>query len=328
MAMFFDMLETGRHVAEAVRPYLDFLASRDGMPTLALGLLAVAALSGLLFILCCVLPLRWSLWRPTQMIRGTENYHDFAAHFTEVALSISNSRVLRPAWHNFRAALIFPDVAADERKVIRNAVRPQEYFNLQNAGYRFSVLRGVPPALILLGLFLSLLGLIATLHVAGQANGWQSDFFSRASLSLYPTAAGLAASLLLSLLIRCGVEIIESGFDAFSHALEARMVRITLASITDVDKGGPPKPSGQPQLSSADVARSLRRGIEESLNDVMPRYIATVLQPIESRLAEISALLSPAAKPIEDPGEPATPGFRGFAEILQDLKKSLDEKSD
>ena len=96
--------------------------------------------------------------------RGTE----FATRVLEVDEALSEARkrgdefdAVAIAWGEYRETHIIDDT--NGAPVIRNAVRPSVFFNLEDLGFGPGWLRILPNTFVAVGLFLTFLGLIAAL---------------------------------------------------------------------------------------------------------------------------------------------------------------------
>jgi hypothetical protein len=144
MSLLMETLEIGRSVVEFVKPYFELFREDGFAPALSLGLLVAAAAFAVSFLSRYVLPIRWMLWRHARLVRRTRDYQGFAEQFEAIDASLSERRLLRHAWQEFKETLILPSAGLNEERVVRNTVRPQDYFNVQETRLHFRFFRALP----------------------------------------------------------------------------------------------------------------------------------------------------------------------------------------
>jgi methyl-accepting chemotaxis protein len=342
-----ETLGVGQGVVHTVRPYFELFREDGFAPALSLGLLVAAAIFGAFFLLRYVLLVRWVLWRQTRSVSQTRGYEGFAENFEAVDTSLSRSRLLRHAWKEFKETLILRNPSRIDDKIIYNTTRPHDYFNTHETRLQFRFYRALPNVFVGVGLLLTFFGLVSALFFATQGIAEGTDFnqtqnalrdlLHAASFKFYTSVAGLAASIALSLLVRWGIGVIEGGFDSLSQALEAQLVLKTPEAIAYEDSRELKQQTEYLKMFTTEVAVSVGRYVEEALNKTLPVHLSNAMEPVTKRLGEVTGNLNKMneealAKMADGFGErlqgATNDQFKGLADVLQNLRGSLDGISD
>jgi methyl-accepting chemotaxis protein len=157
--------------------------------------------------------------------------------------------------------------------------------------------------------------------------------FFTASFKFYTSVAGLSASIVLSLLVKWGIGVIESGFESLSQALEAQLVLKTPEAIAYEDSRELKQQTEYLKMFTTEVAISVGRYVEEALNKTLPVHLSNAMEPVARRLEEVTGNLNKMneealAKMADGFGErlqgATNEQFKGLADVLQGLRGSLD----
>ena len=223
--------------------------SRSDFANALAGLLAAAAVGlAAAYGIVQVLPIGVALWRARRVVHAARGHGEghgelrraFAANFSDVRQKLERDRLIGHAWRKFEEALF--DIDSD--RAIRSTVRPQTFFNSSVARDRSTALKmmnAVPGYFVGIGLLLTFIGLVFALREAGTAVG-ASDakemtaamgkLLKIATFKFSTSIAGLAASIVLSLVFRWYFIVIEKSFDRFSEALEGGLLYAAPQSIS------------------------------------------------------------------------------------------------
>lgn len=183
-----------------------------------------------------VVPVIVSLRRATRLVsnvqgRGgprAEARKRFAAGFSGLSQRLERNWLIGHAWIEFDETLF----GKDSERAIGNTVRPQVFFNAGVARERLGGLKmmnAVPGYFVGIGLLLTFVGLVFALYKAGQAaKAGGADAMARemsglleiATFKFSTSIAGLAASIVLSIVFRWFFILIEGAFGRFNAALE------------------------------------------------------------------------------------------------------------
>jgi hypothetical protein len=195
---------------------LEPFRSPDFGPKLATWLLVLA----LLFFLCFLLvSLRQAFGLRAALLTITgknalkdekERRHKFQTDYHSINLVLLSNRTISAAWQEFRKTLIFK--GNQSTPVVFASVRPSAFFNPRGLLVQYDFVRSVPNYFVGLGLLGTFIGLIAALTFSTKSLTEAVDqntikealnqLLTTAAAKFYISAAGLVASLVLSLLIR------------------------------------------------------------------------------------------------------------------------------
>jgi methyl-accepting chemotaxis protein len=266
------------------------------------------ALASIIFIvsigLCCLFILRTIYIRGqvglrTGSIRRIRSKADFAEAMPKIERRMLRCRYLRHSWQKFRETLIEPSPNDPPgQQLVRNTVRPQDYFNTIEAGLRFPVFRAMPNVLVGIGLLLTFFGLVTALYFTTDAINNASDLTASqdalkdllhaASFKFYTSIAGLGGSIILTIVLRYGTAKLESSFDALASALEAKVLFVTPESIAFNQYREAQEHTKTLKLFNTEVALSIGRRIEEALAATLPSYLAQAMAPIGKSLDAVA----------------------------------------
>ncbi|MEH2524188.1 MULTISPECIES: anti-phage ZorAB system protein ZorA [unclassified Bradyrhizobium] len=340
---FSSFLELGAWTSQHVRPLFDLFRDENVAPALALSILVSAMIFCIAFLLDSTL-IRIRVGRRIRFVRGIKDRVSFAERLPEVEKLMLGYRYLRHSWQEFRETLIEPDAEEDTPQVVLNTDRPQNYFNTAEVGLRFPLYRTMPNLFVGVGLLLTFFGLVTALFfttdaIRGAADLTASqnalrDLLYAASFKFYTSIAGLAGSILLTLVIRYGISAIERSFDRLASALEAKLVFVTPESIAFKQYRETCEQTKTLKLFSTEVAISIGKRIEEALAATLPAYLAQAMAPIGKSLDEVASKLTSMnegaigemAGNFANRLQGATGDhLQGLAGTLSDLRASLEE---
>lgn len=137
----------------------------------------------------------------------------------------------------------------------------------------------------------------------------------------------------MSIVIRWGTGVIEGGFDSLSHILEERLVIKTPEAIAYEDSREIKQQTEYLKMFTTEVAISVGRYVEEALNKTLPVHLSNAMEPVAKKLEEVTGNLNKMneealTKMADGFGERLQGAtgdqFKGLADVLQDLKGSLD----
>lgn len=182
---------------------------------------------------------------------------------------------LDQAWSEFKETTVFQN---DESQVVRNTVRPSNFFNLLDLGVDGGWWRQVPALFISVGLFLTFLGLVAALDQTGQVLNSSSvdsgntvsgltTLLQVASAKFIMSLTGLFCAILFTLEMKW----LEKQKDGALHKL-----------CSTIEKG-------YDFLSEQDILREMR-DIAKEQNDQLKTFstelVAQVARPLKEDLPE------------------------------------------
>jgi hypothetical protein len=227
--------------------------------------------------------------------RGTE----FATRVLEVDEALSEARkqgheydAVAIAWGEYRETHIIDDT--NGAPVIRNAVRPSVFFNLEDLGFGPGWFRILPNTFVAAGLFLTFLGLIAALTQFQERIGpsgtlapaEMAGFLGIASAKFIMSLTGLACSILFTIALRRSVsrvelalrqvnEIIEDGLSFLSHEdIALRMLKEQSQTRTML------------QGLATDIATQISQSLSGSIGGAIRDGLAPVIERMQAQSSE------------------------------------------
>jgi hypothetical protein len=210
-------------------------------PKLATALLALAVLV-LLGFFCFAAPQAIRLRAALSVIRGDTHKESeqkkraiFRTNYETIDTALLYNKATSIVWQEFRKTLIFRDAT------ILSSSRPQNFFNPRNLLVQYDFVRSLPNFFVGLGLLGTFIGLIAALTFSTQSltsadNQEQiktalNQLLTTAAAKFYISAAGLVASLILSLFIKLTLKHLHGRVHQINDALEERLLFVSEQTI-------------------------------------------------------------------------------------------------
>jgi hypothetical protein len=239
------------------------------------------------------------------------------------------SGYLRHSWEKFRETLIEPtggEPSSD--KAVRNTERPQNYFNMSEAGLRFPLYRAMPNLLVGIGLLVTFVGLVTALYFTTEALNSAHDLdasqdalknlLHAASFKFYTSVAGLGGSILLTIVLKYGVSKVEDSFDNLASILESKVLFVTPESIAFDHYREAQEQTRNLKLFNTEVAISVGRRIEEALAATLPKMLEQAMAPIGQTITEPSTVSNAPSYPL---------AFASFQKPLRERPSHSQNKS-
>jgi hypothetical protein len=208
----------------------------DFGPKLATALLALALLVILIFLGVAV-PHSIRLRAALSTIRGRskdeteiEKRTTFQTNYDVIDAALLSNKTISTVWQEFRKALH----RDQQHGTILASARPNNFFHPRSLLVQYDFVRTLPNYFVGLGLLGTFIGLIAALTFATQSltravdptqiKAALNDLLTTAAAKFYISAAGLVASLVLSLLIKLTLKHLHSGVHEINDALQERLL--------------------------------------------------------------------------------------------------------
>jgi len=215
---------------------------------------------------------------------------------------------LAHAWKEYRETLIPYD--AGDGTVIRNAVRPSTFFNLEDLHFGPGFFKVVPGFFVSVGLSLTFLGLISALSTMGSemkdtsgqlSSGAMATLLTVASAKFIMSLTGLACSICFTVFLRIQTGRLDGEINQLNLAIEQRLTFISL------------------ELIGIDQLKALREQ-KDHFKVIGMEMVAELGRPLREELPNaISASISGAITPlIQNVREASTDGL---GTMVQDLSK-------
>lgn len=287
-------------------------------------LTAIVAAELLLFL--AVIGLAWFISRriwpahrlilmASKAVEGTADPAAFTASFPRFDRAIHETPLLRRAWGKFRAGIIVPPQSA--RAAVRHNLRAGDYLHLEAleaGGFNFRFFKSWSAFFFGAGLFLTLLGVTADIHLASQAaltdaTAWGAMLAGLANKTL-PLLAGAGAGLMLAATFHWAEQRLRSDLLRLSLVLEERIqfstarpaaeqqyLQLTGAAGAAADNAvtaGATQSSlltEQLRVLSQEIVAALAR-VETQMTQTMPGRIGDAMHPLSEALDMLGKRLS------------------------------------
>lgn len=194
---------------------------------------------------------------------------------------------LEQAWSEFKETAVIP---ISESQVLRNTVRPSNFFNLLDLGVDGSWWRQVPALFISVGLFLTFLGLVAALDQTGQVLN-SSSIDSGNTVSGLTTLLQVASAkfimsltgLLCAILFTLEIKLFDRAKDKTLHKLCRKIEegcdflseQDILHEMRDIAK----EQKSQLQTFSTELVAQVARPLKEDLPEAIRNAIELAMAP-------------------------------------------------
>jgi hypothetical protein len=266
----------------------------DFGPKLATALLALAGLVFLSF-LCFVLPQAYQLHLALASIKGSsrkrsehEKRLEFQSNYASIDSALLSNRATSIVWQEFRKTLIFR--GSGEKTIILASARPSNFFNARSLLVQYDFVRSLPNYFVGLGLLGTFIGLIAALTFSTKSLTAAVDqqaikealnqLLTTAAAKFYISAAGLVASLVLSLLIRLTLKQLHTQVHRINDALQERMLLVSEQYITEKQL--------TVQQDSLTELRLFNTNIAMKIGDAVRNAVEASNEGLTNKLSEIA----------------------------------------
>lgn len=283
----------------------------DFGPKLATGLLVLALAVFITFLLFAV-PQSVRLQSALIAIRGNSNdktEHDkrttFQTNYETINEALASNKATASVWQEFRKTLIFR--GNPERPIVLSSYRPSNFFNPRSLLVQYEFVRSLPNFFVGLGLLGTFIGLIAALTFSTKSlteavdqekiKEALSQLLTTAAAKFYISAAGLVASLVLSLLIRLILKHLHGRVHQINDALEERLLFVSEQNITENQLTVQRESLAELKLFNTNIAMKIGdavRSAVEASNDSLTNKLSQIADSF-SKLIEASGTGAGAA---------------------------------
>ncbi|GAA3583678.1 hypothetical protein GCM10023078_09540 [Gibbsiella greigii] len=240
--------------------------------------------------------------------------NEFSPHVTDVDADIAGLNVteeqqnVAEAWKEYRETHVIDD--QDGTLVVRNAVRPSQFFNLDDLHFTQGFWRIVPGLFVTVGLSLTFLGLISALNsMSTSLNDGGSTalegLLTIASAKFIMSLTGLCCSIVFTVSLRRGTSRLEKAVHSLNSLIEKRLTFISLEDLS---------------------SRQLKATIEsrEHFRKLGLEMVAEIGRPLREDLPRaISESISSAITPVIE--QVSRLGNDGVGEMVQNLSSRFSE---
>jgi hypothetical protein len=187
------------------------------------------------YLVCHVLLTSLSLREARRLVSACPNPLAFSEKFDDISMALEAHPLIGHAWTGFSRTCL------PNKRVVRNTVRPNAYFNLTGLRERLpglKVMQAIPGYFVGLGLLLTFIGLVLALSKAAEGTtqaqlaagagsaamqGALRELLHAATFKFSTSIAGLAASIALSFIFKLYNIGVESALSQFCETLEKRL---------------------------------------------------------------------------------------------------------
>jgi methyl-accepting chemotaxis protein len=253
-----------------------------------LGLL-IALLAGLIVYLSAVhrrtAALRWLNRTLAQGMNGKASGTDLSSLEARLKTetSAAERRALLTAWNEYRDTLV-PHRAPDGDWALRNAIRPSVFFNVEDLRFGPGFWRIVPGLFVTVGLFLTFLGLISALHAmdlsADQVQASLRDLLTIASAKFIMSLTGLFCSIVFTVLLRIGMERVESGIHRVCGLLERNLPFVSMEALAEEQLAATREQREHFRMIGLELVAELGRPLREELPNAIASSISAAVAPL------------------------------------------------
>ena len=218
------------------------------------------------------------------------------------------------AWEEYAETTVID--SRDGQDLRRNSVRPSNFLNLEDLGFGPGFFRIWPGLFVSLGLFCTFLGLVAALNGLGTDlnNGSKPEdvvikLMTIASAKFVMSLAGLACSIIFSVVLRVSQGNLDKALHRLCNAIERRLSFVSLEDL------------GFRQLKAVEEQREAYRKIGMEFVEQLQRP----LKELPGKLSEsISSSIATEMKPIFD--KVSQMGISGMETMVGDLSNQITSK--
>ena len=272
--------------------------------------LAAVAFAGLVwYVSRRIWPAHRLILMATRAVEGTADQPAFTASFPRFDRAINETPLLQRPWGQFRAGIIVPPQSA--RTAVRHHLRAGDYLHLaglEAGGFNFRFFGSWPGFFFASGVLISLLGIVADLHLAAQSSltgslDWDA-VTAGLSAKLLPLLAGAVVGLCLAAAYHWAEQRLGRDLFRLSHVLEQRIqftftrpaseqVRL-LTGAVGAPAENPAELSMIPdqlRALSQEIVAALAR-VETQMTETMPGRVGDAMQPLSDALDMLGKRLS------------------------------------
>lgn len=199
------------------------------------------------------------------------------------------------AWKEYRETLVPHEEG--EQVILRNAVRPSTFFNLEDLHFSPGFWRVVPGLFVTIGLFLTFLGLISALNsMAAPMGADPSDLnidinglLTIASAKFIMSLTGLLCSILFTILLRLGTGNVDHAIHGLCSEIERRLTFISLEELAVEQLAAVREQREHFRSIGFELVAELGRPLREELPAQISKSISDAMAPLLQQVGQIGA---------------------------------------
>lgn len=222
---------------------------------------------------------------------------DFSRRIAELDTDIAKQdhteeqRSVTEAWHEYRETHVIDD--RDGVAVIRNAVRPSQFFNLEDLHFAQGFWRIIPGLFVTVGLSLTFLGLISALNSMSTSlnDGGSSaleGLLTIASAKFIMSLTGLCCSIVFTVLLRCGMSKLEKAVHGLNSLIENRLTFISLEDLSVRQLKATIESREHFRKLGLEMVAEIGRPLREELPRAISESIHAAMTPVIEQVGRLS----------------------------------------
>lgn len=258
----------------------------------------------ILFITLVVVTVRWGrlVKRRNQALTGIREVisripeQAFSQHIAEVDSEIDGiqtteeQKSVAEAWSEYRETHVSDD--QDGVIIVRNAVRPSQFFNLEDLHFTQGFWRIVPGLFVSVGLSLTFLGLISALNSMSTSlgNGGSAaleGLLTIASAKFIMSLTGLCCSIAFTISLRRGTSRIEETIHKLNSLIEKRLTFISLEDLSARHLKATLESRDNFRKLGMEMVAELGRPLREELPRAISESISTAITPVIEQVSRM-----------------------------------------
>jgi ABC-type transporter Mla subunit MlaD len=233
-------------------------------------------------------------------VRQFSDERDFSQNFDALNASLDSWKVrsksrlaVFEAWQEYAETTVLD--TRDGQDIRRNAVRPSSFLNIEDLGFGPGAFRMVPGLFVSLGLLCTFLGLVAALSALGTQLGEGAkpedvvtNLMTIASAKFVMSLAGLACSIVFTVVLRFSQGRLEHALHGLCHAIERRLSFVSLEDIGFRQLAAAVEQREAFRKIGMELVEDLKRPLNELPREIT-QSIATAMEPMFDRVGRIGA---------------------------------------
>lgn len=206
------------------------------------------------------------------------------------------------AWDEYKETIVVSDL--DDKKNMRNGLRPGLFFNPEDLGMAPGFWRIVPGLFVSLGLALTFLGLIAVLHkfsgtmkdventaktMSEAIQGGMIVFIATASAKFIMSLTGLFCSIIFTIGLRTATSALDKRLLGLCRKIEKRLTFVSLEELADKQLAAISEQTEQMKHLNIELVEGLARPLREEIPAAISAAIATEIRPLMASLGQTTS---------------------------------------
>ena len=193
------------------------------------------------------------------------------------------------AWGEYRETFVAHE--EDDVVILRNAVRPSVFLNVEDLGFGPGAWRIVPGLFVTVGLFFTFLGLISALH--GMSQGTEinahdmQELLKIASAKFIMSLTGLFCSIVFTVAFRRGYGRVDRYLHELCRTIEDKLTYISLEELAAEQLRATREQREHFRLIGTELVAELGRPLREELPAAISNSISSAMAPLVDRVGKM-----------------------------------------